>query len=176
MEEKLINEFGVMVPGYRLEKSDDEGYKLLQIDGIETEDGREDVWIATVYEMDELLTLLNQQKRPEGLNAEVGSANKSASTTDTNIAYSSDFVHRLHVLVCKILGLDDEDHEDDNEAEPLEKAIMQLFDTYSTQARIDELQRLDTQAVWSDSRLNGYLERRFIELAPSTTKHNTSKE
>lgn len=54
--------------------------------------------------------------------------------------------------------------------------LMELFDTYSTQARIDELRKLDMQAVWNDSRLNGYLERRFIELAPSTTKHNTSKE
>lgn len=63
MEDELISEFGSMFPGYKLEKSDDEGFKLLRVDGIETEDDKEDVWIATVYEMGELFMLfeLNRQ-------------------------------------------------------------------------------------------------------------------
>lgn len=35
--------------------------------------------------------------------------------------------HGLHVLVCKILSLDDEDHEDGELAAPLEEAFMQLY-------------------------------------------------
>lgn len=63
MEEKLIKEFSSIFPGYRIEKSDDEGLKLLRVGSIETEDDSEDVWIATVYEMGELFMLfeLNRQ-------------------------------------------------------------------------------------------------------------------
>ena len=38
--------------------------------------------------------------------------------------YDPSIERQLHVLVCKILGLDDEDHADDESAEPLECAIM----------------------------------------------------
>jgi hypothetical protein len=34
---------------------------------------------------------------------------------------------RVHVIACAALGLDDEDHEDDELAEPLEKAIFSLL-------------------------------------------------
>lgn len=31
--------------------------------------------------------------------------------------------HKIHVLACKVLGLDDEDHECDDAAKPLEDAM-----------------------------------------------------
>lgn len=58
----LIEEFNKSFPGYRLETSDDEGFKLLKIDGITNDEGSEDVWIATVYEMAELFTLFEYNR------------------------------------------------------------------------------------------------------------------
>lgn len=57
-KETLIAGFSTMFPDYRLEESDDEGFKLLRINAIRAEGGREDVWIATVYEMGELFILM----------------------------------------------------------------------------------------------------------------------
>lgn len=72
--------------------------------------------------------LQTNKKSPEALNVEVGRVkeDKTTRTTDITIAGDKEFVHQLHVLVCKVLGLDDEDHEDDELAEPLESAIMRL--------------------------------------------------
>lgn len=43
---------------------------------------------------------------------------------------------RVHILACKLLGLDDEDHEDDEQARPLEDAILMLLN----EARVDSVQ------------------------------------
>lgn len=63
MEDKLISEFSSMFPGYRLERSDDEGLKLLRVGGIKTEETIEDVWVATVYEMAELFSFMEMNRR-----------------------------------------------------------------------------------------------------------------
>lgn len=63
VEDKLIEEFGFMFPGYRLQRSDDEGYKLLRDHAIETETGKEAVWIATVYDMAELFMLFELNRK-----------------------------------------------------------------------------------------------------------------
>lgn len=71
MEEKLLAEFGQMLPGYHLEPSGDDGFKLIRDNAIETEESVEGVWIATVYEMAELFRLMeynrqivNKRERP----------------------------------------------------------------------------------------------------------------
>src|SRR5947209_18638711 len=48
--------------------------------------------------------------------------------------YVPSIERRVHVLVCNLLGLDDEDHEDDEEAAPLEGTIMQLIADSNQQA------------------------------------------
>lgn len=62
IEDKLISEFSEMFPGYRLEPTPGESFKLLRINAIETEDTKEDVWIATVYEMAELFMLFEYNR------------------------------------------------------------------------------------------------------------------
>lgn len=62
-EDKLLAEFGSMFPGYRLEKCDDQGYKLLRDNAIKTDEGTEAVWIATVYEMAELFKLFEVNRQ-----------------------------------------------------------------------------------------------------------------
>lgn len=69
---KLVKEFSDMFPGYKLEKSSDEGFNLLRVDGIETEDGKEDVWVATVYEMAELFALMELNRKIVNERLEVG--------------------------------------------------------------------------------------------------------
>lgn len=34
---------------------------------------------------------------------------------------------RLHILACKLVGLDDEDHEDDELAKPIEKELKEII-------------------------------------------------
>jgi hypothetical protein len=63
IEEKLVKEFSEIFPGYRVEKSDDEGFKLLRTNAITTDEGREDIWIATVYEMGELFVLMDLNRQ-----------------------------------------------------------------------------------------------------------------
>ena len=41
--------------------------------------------------------------------------------------YRPSIEHTVHLLVCKVLGLDDEDHEDDELAKPLEDAFLALI-------------------------------------------------
>lgn len=43
---------------------------------------------------------------------------------------------RVHMFVCKLLGLDDSDHEDDGEAQPVEDAII----LFLNEARIASVQ------------------------------------
>lgn len=61
-KQTLIDQFSSMFPGYAIEEYDD-GFKLLRKDGIITEDGTEDVWIATVYEMAELFMLMEVNRQ-----------------------------------------------------------------------------------------------------------------
>lgn len=49
--------------------------------------------------------------------------------------------HRVHVLVCKTLGLDDEDHEDDEVAEPLERQILKILQGYDDTIRAEQRNR-----------------------------------
>lgn len=59
--------------------------------------------------------------------SEGGSANSSL-TYDNVMQNQYSTVRRVHIFACAILGLDDSDHEDDDEAKPLEDAIMALLD------------------------------------------------
>lgn len=49
---------------------------------------------------------------------------------------------QIHVFVCVLLGLNDEDHEDDEEAAPLEKIIIQLIQDHDKNLRDELLEAL----------------------------------
>jgi hypothetical protein len=63
LESRLVNEFSDMFPGYSITPTDDEGFKLVRYNAIETEDGKEGVWIATVYDMAELFMFLEFNRK-----------------------------------------------------------------------------------------------------------------
>lgn len=46
---------------------------------------------------------------------------------NSQIEEQAELRRKVHVIACAALGLDDEDHEDDELAEPLEKAIFTLL-------------------------------------------------
>jgi hypothetical protein len=46
---------------------------------------------------------------------------------NSNTPDQAELIRKVHIIACAALGLDDEDHEDDEAAEPLEKAILALI-------------------------------------------------
>jgi hypothetical protein len=62
--------------------------------------------------------------------SEGGSANSSLNYGNVMQSNSS-IIRKVHILACALLGLDDSDHEDDEEAKPLEDAIMRLATEYA---------------------------------------------
>ena len=106
--------------------------------------------------------------------------------------YDPSIERQLHVLVCKILGLDDEDHADDESAEPLEGAIMQLIESDRRAQRqaliaetktaiVKELQKIQFHMVTheydipTDKRLDEYLTERIAALHQLTDASDKGK-
>lgn len=59
---------------------------------------------------------------------------------------STEWKRKLHVIACKALGLDDEDHEDDEIAAPLENALAELLLAYSaTQSKQHAIELIDAR-------------------------------
>jgi hypothetical protein len=64
-------------------------------------------------------------------------------STPAPVELEEDLKRQIHVFVCATLGLDDEDHEDDEEARPAEEAMyawLQKLLAQSNQRLLDELE------------------------------------
>lgn len=69
--------------------------------------------------------------------------------TDNNVL-PTELIHRIHVLACMILGLDSEDHEDDEEAAPLEKLLTTLVVSVRIRSALEAIDLLH----WKYKELN----------------------
>lgn len=80
------------------------------------------------------------------------------------------FKRQLHIFVCALLGLDDEDHADDDEAEPVEKALTELFELYTAElvreARVEE-----AQYIWGHLPLGKNIHGNFYYTGPDLDKY-----
>lgn len=62
-KDELLKQANNQLPnGYKIVLAEDDSFKLLKIDEIETEDGTEDEWIATVYDMGSFTRFIAENK------------------------------------------------------------------------------------------------------------------
>lgn len=51
---------------FRVVGDPDEGFKLLKLGAIETEDGTEDEWVATIHSMDSFMQFITEEATNKG--------------------------------------------------------------------------------------------------------------
>lgn len=65
LSELLENTNDNIVKGWAFRTEDNgESFKLLELDVIETEDGTEDAWVATIHDMSSFLRFVEEQSIP----------------------------------------------------------------------------------------------------------------